>query len=139
MCSDTRKRGGVITSGPKISYHCFNCNYTTGWTPSPHLGKKYKDLAEALGVDKNVIHNVTIELMKNSDEFEDIDVDNYVYNFKHFEKVELPDNVEMISTLDDSHELKVYAKEVNNKGMQGVRRHARKLGLSKQILKMSLN
>ena len=27
--------------------------------------------------------------MKNSDEFEDIDVDNYVYNFKHFEKVEL--------------------------------------------------
>jgi len=111
MCSDTRKRGGVITSGPKISYHCFNCNYTTGWTPSPHLGKKYKDLAEALGVDKNVIHNVTIELMKNSDEFEDIDIDNYVYNFKHFEKVELPADVEMISTLDDNHELKIYAKQ----------------------------
>ena len=32
------------------------------------------------------------------------------------------------------NELKVYAKEVNNKGMQGVRRHARKLGLSKQFI-----
>ena len=47
--------------------------------------------------------------MKNSDEFEDIDVDNYVYNFKHFKKVDLPD-VEMI-TLDDNCELKVYAKQ----------------------------
>ena len=32
------------------------------------------------------------------------------------------------------NELKVYAKEVNNKGMQGVRRHARKLELSKQFI-----
>ena len=32
------------------------------------------------------------------------------------------------------NELKVYAKEVNNKGMQGVRRHARKLGLSKPFI-----
>ena len=32
------------------------------------------------------------------------------------------------------NELKVYAKEVNNKGMQGARRHARKLGLSKQFI-----
>ena len=106
MCSDTRKRGGVITSGPNVN--CFNCNHnrldTNYWV------KIYR-LAEALGVDKNVIHNVTIELMKNSDEFEDIDVDNYVYNFKHFEKVELPSDVEMISTLDDNHELKVYAKQ----------------------------
>ena len=31
MCSDKRKRGGVIQSNSKISYHCFNCNFTTGW------------------------------------------------------------------------------------------------------------
>ena len=50
MCSDKRKRGGVIQSNSKISYHCFNCNFTTGWSPSPRLGQKYKALAEALGV-----------------------------------------------------------------------------------------
>ena len=32
------------------------------------------------------------------------------------------------------NELKVYAKEVNNKAMQGVRQHGRKLGLSKQFV-----
>tara|TARA_Y100001980_G_C14458010_1_gene240502 strand:- start:215 stop:553 length:339 start_codon:yes stop_codon:yes gene_type:complete len=32
------------------------------------------------------------------------------------------------------NELKVYAKEVNSKAMQGVRQHGRKLGLSKQFV-----
>ena len=49
MCSDKRKRGGVIQSNSKISYHCFNCGYTTGWAPSPKLGGKYKKLVESLG------------------------------------------------------------------------------------------
>ena len=44
MCSDKRKRGGVIQSNAKISYHCFNCGFTTGWAPSPKLGQKYKKL-----------------------------------------------------------------------------------------------
>ena len=31
-------------------------------------------------------------------------------------------------------ELKVYAKEINNKGLQGVKRHGRRLGLSSDFL-----
>ena len=64
MCSDKRKRGGLITTGAKISYNCFNCGYTTGWEPNPTLGKKYKDLATILGADQQDIHKVTIELLK---------------------------------------------------------------------------
>ena len=48
MCTDKRKRGGLITTGAKISYNCFNCGFTTGWEPNPTLGKKYKDLAKRI-------------------------------------------------------------------------------------------
>ena len=41
MCSDKRKRGGLITTGARISYNCFNCGFTTGWAPNPALGKKF--------------------------------------------------------------------------------------------------
>ena len=111
MCSDKRKRAGIIQGGPKISYHCFNCGYTTGWAPNPYLGKKYKDLATTLGASGTDIHAVQIALMKNSEELDDIVTDDYVYNFSKFETVTLPENVELIDELPDSHELKVYASQ----------------------------
>ena len=109
MCSDKRKRGGLNTNGSKISFHCFNCNFTTGWSPSPYLGKKYKELAEKLGADRKAIHDTQIELMKFSDEFEDVDLDNYVYNVAKFEEYELPEGTELIENLSDVNELKQYA------------------------------
>lgn len=111
MCNDKRKRAGIIQGGPKISYHCFNCGYTTGWAPNPYLGKKYKDLATTLGANSTEIHAVQIALMKNSEELESIETDDYVYNFSKFKTVELPENVELVETLPDNHELKIYAKE----------------------------
>lgn len=109
MCSDKRKRGGLNTNGSKISFHCFNCNFTTGWSPSPYLGKKYKELAEKLGADKKAIHDTQIELMKFSDEFEDVELNNYVYNVAKFEEYELPEGTELIESLSDVNELKQYA------------------------------
>ena len=70
MCNDKRKRGGLITTGARISYNCFNCGYTTGWAPTPALGKKYKDLATILGVSTSDIHKVQIELLKYNDVLE---------------------------------------------------------------------
>lgn len=111
MCSDTRKRGGVITNGTKISYHCFNCGYTTGWSPAPHIGKKFRELAEKLGADKKAIHDVQIELMKHSEELDTTDDTNYVYNLKKFDPIELPEKSYLIDDLPDGHELKEYARE----------------------------
>lgn len=111
MCSDKRRRGGVITQGPKISYHCFNCKFKTGWQPGLALGKKYKSLATTLGVDQQELHAVQIQLMKHSDDLELQDSSEYVFKAASFPTVELPENVQAIETLPDSHELKLYAKE----------------------------
>src|SRR5210317_77902 len=67
MCSDKRKRGGLITTGARISYNCFNCGYTTGWVPGSGLGKKFKDLASILGASQDQVHKVQIELLKHSE------------------------------------------------------------------------
>ena len=88
MCSDKRKRSGVITSGAKISFNCFNCKYTTGWSPSPYISGKFKDLVLKLGAEPDKLHRVQLELLKHSEELEDQEHDSYVYSLKKFETVE---------------------------------------------------
>lgn len=109
MCSDKRSRGGVIESGAKISYHCFNCGYTTGWAMNPHLGKKFKDLAERLGASKQQIHQVQIDLLKNSEEIDLIAPVDYVYDSNKFKTVHLPEGVQNVEDLADDHPVKEYA------------------------------
>ena len=109
MCTDKRKRAGIIESGAKISYHCFNCGYTTGWAMNPHLGKKFKDLVEHLGASKQDIHAVQVSLLKHSEELDTSTAADYVYNGTKCNVVELPENAKTIDSLPDDHELKQYA------------------------------
>ena len=37
---DKRSRGGVITEGEGISYHCFNCGFTASFTPGRPVSYK---------------------------------------------------------------------------------------------------
>jgi hypothetical protein len=109
MCSDTRKRAGVIVTGPKISYHCFNCHYVTGWSPSPHISTKYRDLALKLGATQEQIHQTQVELLKHSEDLEDQEIEGYVYSLQKFEIVDLPPDVIVVGDLPDDHEVKQYA------------------------------
>ena len=111
MCSDKRKRGGLINTGAKISYNCFNCGFTTGWEPNPTLGKKFKDLATRLGATEEDVHKVTIELLKYTEDLEVESETDYVYNLQKFDKVDLPENVITVEDLDESHPVKKYAKQ----------------------------
>ncbi len=111
MCSDKRKRGGVIQSNAKISYHCFNCGFTTGWVPSPKLGQKYKKLVETLGVSNKDIHKVVLDLMKHSEELEIEDSTEYVYTAANFKTHKLPDETTLVEDLPDGHKVKEYAIE----------------------------
>lgn len=111
MCTDTRKRGGVIESGAKISYHCFNCGYTTGWAMAPHLGKRFKDLVERLGATRTDIHQAQVNLLKHSEELDQADPESAVYSSSKFQQVELPENAVSIDELPDDHELKQYSRE----------------------------
>lgn len=117
VCSDNRKRAGIITSGAKISFNCFNCGHKTGWSPNPYMGKKYKDLAIRLGATTADVHAVQVEMLKFSDDLQVQEGEEYVYSFSKFNAVELPANVQTIDSLADGHELKEYARQ---RGLLGV-------------------
>ena len=82
MCNDKRGRAGVIATGPKIAYNCFNCGFSTGWSPSKKIGKKYKDLAVKLGATNESVKKLVLELMK-IEEFEST-TDEIVVNYEKF-------------------------------------------------------
>ena len=111
MCTDKRKRGGLITTGAKISYNCFNCGFTTGWEPNPTLGKKYKDLATKLGADQTDIHAVTVDLLKYAEDLETEDATDYVYNLAKFKQEDLPETATAVDDLPEEHPIRQYAKE----------------------------
>ena len=110
VCNDNRKRGGVRQTGPKISFHCFNCDFTTGWSPSPRLGAKYKKLLTALSVPDKQIHDVVVNLMKYGEELDIADSGDYVYSASKFDTIDLPDGATTVDMLPDDHEVKQYAK-----------------------------
>lgn len=65
---DTRRRGGFKFNGDRVGYHCFNCGYTTGWSPGRRLGFKLIKLLRALSVDEGEIQRLKIQLWDQVDE-----------------------------------------------------------------------
>ena len=65
---DTRHRGGFKFEGDRVGYHCFNCNYTTGWRPGSRLGFKLIKLMRTLGIDEGEIQRVKIQLWDQVEE-----------------------------------------------------------------------
>ena len=56
MCSDKRKRGGVIQSNAKISYHCFNCGFKCSWQPGRPFSHKMRKLFHWLNTPDDIIN-----------------------------------------------------------------------------------
>jgi len=117
MCTDTRKRAGIIISGAKISYNCFNCKYKTGWNLTPHLGRRYRELAERLGASATQIHTAQIDLLKHADQLESVELPDTVYRLTKFDTVDLPEKTMMVDDLPDHHPVKQYAHQ---RGLLGV-------------------
>lgn len=112
MCNDKRKRAGIIQQGARISYNCFNCGYKTGWSPTPFLGKKYKEIAGRLGADEKSIHAVQMELLKYSEELEASEAEGTItFQSNAFPAVELPEDAISLDDLPANHELVQYAKQ----------------------------
>lgn len=117
VCSDKRKRGGVIVDGPRISYHCFNCGFKTGWSPSPHLSKNYKKLAGLLGAADSELQAAQLALLEHSTDLYDCAAITHTRSFKKFEHADLPEDTQSIEDLLDDHELKQYA---SHRGILGL-------------------
>lgn len=61
--TDTRKRAGVVlTEG--IIYNCFNCKFSTGWSPGSTLSPKFKTLLQWLGASDDTIKEIIFEALK---------------------------------------------------------------------------
>lgn len=66
--ADKRSRGGMLlTPEGGFSYHCFNCNYKTGWQPGGHLGYRVRNLLNWLGMPADQIQLLVFEAMRNVD------------------------------------------------------------------------
>lgn len=55
---DRRKRGGIKFDGFVVVYHCFNCQYKTGWAPGSYLSRKTEDVLTWMGVSTDTINQI---------------------------------------------------------------------------------
>lgn len=70
---DKRKRGGVmLTPNGGIRYHCFNCNFSTGWEPGTSLSKKFTSLLRWIGVNDTDLGALKLETLKYGSKRKDI-------------------------------------------------------------------
>jgi len=88
---DKRMRGGIIANGEAISYHCFNCNFKTGWQPGRHISFKMRKLLTWLNVDENTRQMLNIEALRIKDTVVVENVEEEKFEIK-FKPRPLPDN-----------------------------------------------
>ena len=97
---DKRKRGGFnFTTTNVISYHCFNCGYTTGWHAGSVLGHKFINLLTNINIEDSVVNKLKIESLKEKDQ--DIVVEPERKANLDWESVALPNNSMPISAKVD--------------------------------------
>jgi hypothetical protein len=58
--ADTRGRAGIMFKEDGFQYHCFNCNFKAGWTPSKLLSKNTKNLFGWLGIPNSEIQKLAL-------------------------------------------------------------------------------
>lgn len=61
---DTKGRCGVRFDHG-VSFHCFNCHYTTSWKPGRQLSRKFKSLCRWMGADEAEINKMVFEALKS--------------------------------------------------------------------------
>lgn len=97
--ADRRSRGGLLpTPEGGFSYHCFNCNYKTGWQPGSHLGYRVRNLLNWLGMPSDQIQLLVFEAMRNVDK--EVVQQELKKKSKSFKSVELPDSGSVLELVE---------------------------------------
>ena len=105
---DKKGRGGIRFDNG-ISYHCFNCHFTTGWQPGRPLSQKFKKLCSWIGADEQLINKMIFEALK-TEQIDDVGLIKLQADFmltcnnNLFDTVALPDRSTSIAELVE-HEL----------------------------------
>lgn len=87
---DTKQRGGIMynTDGT-VSYHCFNCGYTSSYVPGRNISYKMRKLMRWLGMPDSEITRLSLEALKIKEEIV-LDTEQRSFNTPTFESRKLP-------------------------------------------------
>ena len=85
--ADTRGRGGLISEGDTVSFHCFNCGFKASWQPGRGVSKGLRRLLIWLGAPDDAINKLTLDVMRIN---EGVEVKQRKIEIPTFETVPLP-------------------------------------------------
>jgi hypothetical protein len=96
--ADTRGRGGLISEGDTVSYHCFNCGYKASWQPGRNVSKGLRRLLIWLGTPDDVINKLTLDVMRIN---EGVEVQQRKIDIPTFETVPLPPDAVKVADITE--------------------------------------
>ena len=106
--TDTRGRGGLISEGDVISYHCFNCGYKASWQPGRSLSYKFKKLLEWCNTPDSEISKLALDVMRIN---EGVEVAERKIELPTFETVPLPPDAVKIVDIKDFNKFSIAVLE----------------------------
>jgi hypothetical protein len=96
--ADKRGRGGLISEGDTVSYHCFNCGYKASWQPGRPVSYKLRKLLQWLNCSDDTITKLTFDVMRIN---EGVEVAERKIELPTFETVPLPPDAVKITDIKD--------------------------------------
>lgn len=96
--ADKRGRGGLISEGDTVSYHCFNCGYKASWQPGRPVSHKLRKLLQWLNCSDDTITKLTFDVMRIN---EGVEVAERKIELPTFETVPLPPDAVKITDIKD--------------------------------------
>ena len=96
--ADTRGRGGLISEGDTVSYHCFNCGFKTSWQPGRNISKGLRRLLIWLGAPDDTITKLALDVMRIN---EGVEVQQRKIDIPTFETVPLPPDAVKITDITE--------------------------------------
>jgi len=96
--ADTRGRGGLISEGDTVSFHCFNCGFKASWQPGRGVSKGLRLLLVWLGAPDDAINKLTLDVMRIN---EGVEVKQRKIDIPTFETVPLPPDAVKVSDITE--------------------------------------
>jgi hypothetical protein len=102
--ADTRGRGGLISEGDTVSYHCFNCGYKASWQPGRPVSNKLRKLLQWMNCSDDTITRLTFDVMRLN---EGVEVAERKIELPTFETVPLPPDAVKIADITEFNKFSI--------------------------------
>jgi len=102
--ADTRGRGGLISEGDTVSYHCFNCGYKASWQPGRAVSVKLRKLLQWLNCSDDTITKLTFDVMRIN---EGVQVAERKIELPTFDTVPMPPDAVKIADITEFNKFSI--------------------------------